>query len=68
MAIMVIGTKLKTKNKILCALSIGVIYAISDEIHQIFTDGRTGLITDIFIDSLRGSNRFTYNINYCQNI
>lgn len=36
---------------ILLSLVIGALYATSDEIHQIFTPGRTALVTDAFIDS-----------------
>ena len=45
---------LKFKNinkKPLFAFSICVIYAISDEIHQLFVPGRTGQLTDVIIDS-----------------
>lgn len=33
------------------SLSIGVLYAISDEIHQLFVSGRSGQMTDVLIDS-----------------
>lgn len=36
---------------ILLAVSICVLYAISDEVHQIFIPGRAGQIKDVFIDS-----------------
>lgn len=45
---------LKFKNinkKPLFAFSICVIYAISDEIHQLFVPGRTGQLKDVIIDS-----------------
>lgn len=42
---------LKEKNKILCTLGIGVMYAISDEVHQIFIPERTAKVTDVLIDS-----------------
>lgn len=42
---------LKKKNKIISVLLVGVIYAISDEFHQMFSGGRTPAIKDIFIDS-----------------
>ena len=42
---------MKKKNKILCALLVGIIYAMSDEIHQMFSGGRTPAIRDVFIDS-----------------
>lgn len=31
---------------------IGVLYAISDEIHQLFVSGRSGKIADVIIDSI----------------
>lgn len=31
---------------------IGCLYAISDEIHQLFVPGRSGKVTDVIIDSL----------------
>lgn len=42
---------IKKKNKVLGALLVGVIYAMSDEIHQMFSGGRTPAIRDVFIDS-----------------
>ena len=33
------------------SITAGAIYACSDEIHQIFVDGRSGQITDVIIDS-----------------
>lgn len=33
------------------SLPISVVYAISDEIHQVFVPGRAGRITDVLIDS-----------------
>ena len=39
------------KNKIVVALLVGVAYAISDEIHQMFSGDRTPAIRDIIIDS-----------------
>ncbi|MEG1705249.1 MAG: VanZ family protein [Clostridia bacterium] len=40
------------KYKKTIALIIGIIYAITDEIHQLFIPGRSGNIKDICIDSL----------------
>ena len=37
---------------ILLALLICIIYAISDEVHQLFIGGRSGRILDVLIDSL----------------
>lgn len=42
---------MKKKNKILSAVLIGVLYAISDEIHQMFSGERTPAIRDVIIDS-----------------
>lgn len=43
---------MKNIYKFITSLSIGVIYAISDEIHQHFTPGRCASIKDVCIDSL----------------
>lgn len=40
----------KLKTKLISALSISLLYAISDEIHQLFVPGRAGQIRDVFID------------------
>lgn len=40
------------KKSVLYSVLIGFIYAITDEIHQMFMDGRTAKITDVFIDTL----------------
>ena len=40
-----------TKRTIILTIITGAIYAASDEIHQLFSDGRTPLITDVFIDT-----------------
>ena len=42
---------IKKKNKILCALFTGAVYAMSDEIHQMFSGGRTASPIDVCIDS-----------------
>ena len=39
-------------KSILIALMIAILYACSDEIHQLFVPGRSGEILDVFIDSL----------------
>ena len=44
--------KLKENWRIILSILLGVIYAISDEIHQGFTPGRTPKITDVYIDTL----------------
>ncbi|MCI8276350.1 MAG: VanZ family protein [Clostridia bacterium] len=40
-----------TLRKILITVSFGVIYAIFDEIHQFFSDGRTPKVFDVIIDT-----------------
>lgn len=40
------------KDCLLLAWGITVLYAISDEIHQLFVPGRAGKITDVCIDSV----------------
>lgn len=42
---------IKKKNKIIGVLLVGVLYAISDEFHQMFSGGRTPTIRDVAIDS-----------------
>ena len=43
--------KLKQKNRVCISLGIGLIYAISDEIHQSFIPERTPMISDVCIDT-----------------
>lgn len=40
------------KRGVLYSILIGLAYAITDEIHQMFMDGRTAKVTDVFIDTL----------------
>lgn len=40
------------KQKIIIVIAIGMLYAISDEFHQMFSDGRTPSIRDVGIDTL----------------
>lgn len=42
----------KIDKKIIISLLICIIYSFSDEIHQLFIEGRSGEFRDIFIDSL----------------
>lgn len=44
--------RLIDQKAILIALLIAILYAISDEIHQLFVTGRSGEILDVIIDSL----------------
>ena len=39
-------------KRFLVALSISVLYAVSDEIHQAFVPSRVGAVADVLIDSL----------------
>ena len=45
------NNKYSYKNCILISIFIGVIYAITDELHQLFVSGRSGELRDVFIDS-----------------
>ena len=49
-----IYTRTSRINTILLALLICILYAISDEIHQIFIPGRSGQVSDVLIDSSGG--------------
>lgn len=40
------------KKKILFSFLFGIIYAITDEFHQLFSSGRTAKILDVVIDTL----------------
>lgn len=44
--------KLKQNIRIIISLCIGILYATSDEIHQLFIPGRSGQITDVIIDTM----------------
>ena len=44
--------KINNKKRVAIAVSAGMLYAISDEIHQIFVSGRSGQITDVLIDTI----------------
>ena len=44
--------KIKENWRIMVSVLLGVIYAISDEIHQGFTPGRSPRIADVYIDTL----------------
>lgn len=41
-----------TKNKIVCSILCGAIYAATDELHQYFVGGRSAQVTDVLIDTL----------------
>lgn len=40
------------KHKVLISILICMIYAITDETHQLFVSGRTGQVLDVFIDTI----------------
>ena len=40
------------RNRFLFAGILGCVYAMTDEIHQLFSPGRSGQVTDVLLDSL----------------
>ena len=44
--------KLNSKKQVIFAGVMGISYAISDEIHQLFVSGRAGQVQDVIIDSI----------------
>lgn len=40
------------KHKVLISILVCIIYAITDETHQLFVSGRTGQVLDVFIDTI----------------
>lgn len=40
----------RTKLRAVCASLFGLLYACTDEFHQLFVSGRSGQIRDVFID------------------
>lgn len=51
----VIDKKRKMKNLVLISIFFCFLYAITDEFHQIFVNGRTGKFSDVIIDTLGAS-------------
>lgn len=45
-------TKINDKKRVLITLVLGVLYASTDELHQLFVQGRSALITDVLIDTM----------------
>ena len=43
--------KMSLKNKLISALVISILYACSDEVNQLFVEGRDGRFIDVIIDS-----------------
>ncbi len=56
-----LSSRLGTRRALVPALAIAVAYAISDEFHQTFVDGRTGTPRDVLIDTA-GALTATYLI------
>ena len=52
LGILVINSLDISNKRYLYSFIIGFIYAISDEVHQLFITGRSGKIFDVLIDSL----------------
>jgi len=50
--ISLIRGKFKNKNLIFISIILAILYAISDEIHQLFVVGRVCAISDVLIDSV----------------
>lgn len=50
--IMVYTHKENINSSIKYSFIISILYAISDEIHQLFIPGRSGMIQDVFIDGI----------------
>ena len=44
--------KINPKKQVIFAGVMGISYAISDEIHQLFVSGRAGQVQDVIIDSI----------------
>ena len=44
--------KISPKVRNISSIIITIIYAISDEVHQVFVPGREGKIVDVYIDTL----------------
>ncbi len=43
--------EMKDKKRAITTIILGVLYATTDEIHQIFVPGRSPKVTDVFIDT-----------------
>ena len=41
---------IKKKTLLICGI-LSILYSITDEVHQLFIDGRSGQITDVLLDS-----------------
>lgn len=45
------------------AFALAVLYACSDEIHQLFIDGRAGQVADVLVDALGRGNRLPADVS-----
>jgi len=43
---------MSAKKQVLFSGGMGIIYAITDEIHQLFVPGRSGKLEDVLIDTI----------------
>ena len=48
--LLALSYNLSVKRSIIISLAFCTFYAVTDEIHQLFVDGRTGRVIDVFID------------------
>lgn len=46
-----IDNRMKLRRQILFPWSIGFLYAITDEMHQLYVPGRSGQVSDVLLDS-----------------
>jgi VanZ family protein len=51
---------IELSQKVYMSMLLCVGYAVSDEIHQIFTPGRAGMWIDVFIDSMGSATSIAY--------
>ncbi len=52
--------QIELSQKVYMSILLCVGYAISDEIHQLFVDGRAGSLMDVLIDSMGSVTSVTY--------
>ena len=52
LGIFMLNVIINYNKKYYLAYIFGILYACLDEVHQLFVNGRSGQITDVFIDSL----------------
>ena len=57
---------LKVRHCILISALYCLFYAISDEIHQLFVDGRSGEVRDVFVDFSGASFGLTFRMFICK--